>query len=146
PDAGAAAAGPHQFSARPLRTAVRHRAGGAPMIRLLCLAVVVFLALPNVIIIASSFSATTAFGFPADGLSLRWYANLFSRSTFGSGLVLSLLLAALATILATIVGTAAAFAIVRYRFPGRNLINTLVMGPLIVPEVVLGLSFLITFN
>lgn len=116
------------------------------MIRILCLAVVAFLALPNVIIIASSFSATSAFGLPTEGLSLQWYANLFARSTFGSGLLLSVLLASLATLLATAVGTAAAFAIVRYRFPGRNLINTLVMGPLIVPEVVLGLSFLITFN
>lgn len=116
------------------------------MIRLLSLAVILFLALPNLVIIASSFSPTTAFGIPLDGLSLRWYANLFSRPTFGSGLVLSLLLAAVATLLATLAGTAAAYAIVRYRFWGRNLINTVVLGPLIVPEVVLGLSFLITFN
>lgn len=116
------------------------------MIRLVSLLVVLFLAAPNLLIIASSFSATSSFGIPWDGLSLQWYANLFTRSTFRSGLMLSLGLAALATVLGTAIGTAAAFAVVRYRFPGRGLINALVMGPLIVPEVVMGLSFLIMLN
>src|SRR3712207_3355873 len=116
------------------------------MIRAAVAVVVAFLALPNVIIVASSFSPTSAFGIPWEGLSLRWYANLLTRPTFGSGLVVSLILAASATLVATFVGVAAAFAIVRYRFVGRGLIGTLVMAPLVVPEVVLGLSFLITFN
>ncbi|SEP26083.1 putative spermidine/putrescine transport system permease protein [Salinihabitans flavidus] len=116
------------------------------MIRAVSLLVILFLAAPNLLIIASSFSTTSSFGIPWDGLSLQWYANLFTRSTFGSGLLLSVGLAGLATLIGTAIGTAAAFAVVRYRFPGRGLINALVMGPLIVPEVVMGLSFLIMLN
>ncbi len=116
------------------------------MIRLAVAAVVLFLALPNLMIVASSFSANGNFGIPYQGVSLRWYQNLFTLSTFGRGLVHSLWLACAATLVSGAIGTAAAFAITRYRFAGRNALNALVMGPLVVPEVVMGLSLLIALS
>ncbi len=116
------------------------------MTRLAAGLVLVFLALPNLLIVASSFSASRAFGIPYHGVSLRWFENLFTLPTFGSGLVNSLLLAAGATLASTLAGTAAAFAITRYRFAGRGALNALVMGPLVVPEVVMGLSMLIAIS
>lgn len=116
------------------------------MIRLVVWCVLIFLALPNLLIVASSFSANGSFGIPAGGTSLRWYENLLSIPAFGKGLVNSLLLATCATLASGVVGTAAAFAITRYRFAGRDLLNALVMGPLVVPEVVMGLSFLIAIT
>lgn len=116
------------------------------MIRVLAWSVLVFLALPNVLIVASSFSANGAFGIPFEGVSLRWYHHLLSVPAFATGLLNSMLLAGIATLATGIVGTAAAFALTRYRFAGRNLLNTLIMGPLVVPEVVMGLSFLIALT
>jgi putative spermidine/putrescine transport system permease protein len=115
------------------------------MLRLSVALVVVFLAMPNVAIIASSFSPTSTFGLWNGGLSLQWYENLFSRPTFGSGTLNSLILAIGSTVAGTAVGLAAAVAIARWRFPGRNLLNAFVMAPLVVPEVVIGLSMLIGF-
>lgn len=116
------------------------------MIRLLVCAVLVFLALPNLMIVASSFNDSGSFGLPLHGASLRWYTNLLQVPSFGAGVVNSLLLASAATLACGVLGTAAAFAIIRYRFAGRQLLNALIMGPLVVPEVVMGLSFLIAIT
>lgn len=116
------------------------------MLRAAAIAVLFLLALPLLLVVGTSFNNTSAFVFPPTGFSLRWYEHLFSLPAFGRGLVFSLQLAAISTVLGLIAGTAAAVAIVRHRFPGRTLLNGLIMSPLVVPEVVLGLSLLIWFQ
>src|SRR5713101_68555 len=74
--------------------------------------------------------------FPPRGFSLHWYLNLFSTAQFGTGLAYSAFLAATSTVIGLTVGVCASYAIVRFRFPGRELFNSIVMSPLIVPEVV----------
>lgn len=113
------------------------------MMRLAAWLVLGFLALPVLTIVVTSFNATSSFAFPPEQWSLRWYRNVFDTPVFGSGLVMSLWLAVASSLIGLVAGTMTALAVVRYRFPGRGLILSLVMAPLVVPEVVIGLSLLI---
>lgn len=113
------------------------------MLRFATAIATLFVALPLLLIVATSFNANSNFVFPPEGFSLRWYQNMLTRPEFGRGLVLSLQVAAASAALGLAAGTAAAVAIVRYRFPGRAALNALIMAPLVVPEVVMGLSLLI---
>ncbi|AOS62601.1 ABC transporter permease [Actinoalloteichus hymeniacidonis] len=75
------------------------------------------------------------------GFSLRWYGELVRDERVLSALLLSLRLAAVSAVLATVIGTLAAFGL-RRAFRGRGLWTTLLALPLVVPEVVLGVSLL----
>lgn len=112
-------------------------------LRITVFAVLVFLGLPLALITLLSFNSTSSFTFPPDGFSLRWYANVFSIRAFGTGLIFSVYLAVAAVAVGLVVATAASLAITRYRFWGRDIINAVIMAPLVVPEVVMGLALLI---
>lgn len=79
------------------------------------------------------------------GFTLKWYAALGSDAALLSGLWLSLKIAFLTACGAVVLGTLAAFTLVRYRrFRGRTLFAGMVSAPLVMPEVVIGLSLLLT--
>ncbi|MEQ8701108.1 MAG: ABC transporter permease, partial [Bauldia litoralis] len=103
-------------------------------LRITVFAVLVFLGLPLALITLLSFNSTSSFTFPPDGFSLRWYANVFSIRAFGTGLIFSVYLAVAAVAVGLVVATAASLAITRYRFWGRDIINAVIMAPLVVPE------------
>jgi putative spermidine/putrescine transport system permease protein len=84
--------------------------------------------------------------FPPDGFSLRWFANIFTRDGFIDAIVFSLQLATLCTVISLVIGVLTGLALVRLRFPGRDLLLTFFMSPLIVPQVVVGIAFLIAFS
>jgi putative spermidine/putrescine transport system permease protein len=84
--------------------------------------------------------------FPPRGLSLRWFMNVFARDGFINAIVFSVELALLATAASLVLGILAGLAIVRYRFFGRDLLMTIFMSPLIVPQVVVGMAFLMAFS
>jgi putative spermidine/putrescine transport system permease protein len=107
--------------------------------------VMVLMCMPLVILFGVSLNAGPQQAFPPDGLSLRWFFNIFNRDGFLKAIPFSLQLAAIATVISLTVATLASIAIVRYRFPGRDLLLTLLTSPLIVPQVVIGLAFLIAF-
>ncbi len=106
------------------------------------LLVFVFLVAPLAVVVATSFTASNFASFPPQGLSLRWYTALLDQPEFLEAFWLSVELGALAAAVATVIGTLAAFGIVRYRFPGRDLVNTLVLSPLLLPGVVTGIALL----
>lgn len=101
------------------------------------------MALPLILITLSSFSATSRFSFFPSDWSLRWYRNLSEVPAFSDGIVFSLYLAFFSASIGLVVATLASLAVVRFRFRGRQTINALIMAPLVVPEVVLGLSLLV---
>ncbi|HYZ34377.1 MAG TPA: ABC transporter permease [Crenalkalicoccus sp.] len=76
--------------------------------------------------------------FPPEGLSLRWFANAWARREFARGFVTSLEVALVAMLIGVPCGTAAAYALVRGRLPGRGALSTLLLAPLAVPGVVAG--------
>ena len=80
------------------------------------------------------------------GFSTKWYVSLFSNEQVGKALLLSLQIALISATVATILGTMAGIALARFgRFRGRTAFSGLVTAPLIMPEVITGISSLIFF-
>jgi putrescine transport system permease protein len=106
-------------------------------------AVFVFLYAPLVFLIVFSFNSTRQDGI-FTGFSLRWYEALLNDSRLVEGFLLSLKVALLTGTLSAVLGALAAFVLVRYeRFRGRPFFIGLVNAPLVMPEVIIGLSLLL---
>jgi len=108
-------------------------------------AVLFLITLPLVITVFTAFNATSQTVFPPNGWSLRWFANIFEQSEFVTAFWLSLALALSSGALAMLLGTAGALVLTRTTFRGRELIDGVLMSPLIVPQVIVGLAFLIFY-
>jgi putrescine transport system permease protein len=81
-----------------------------------------------------------------DGFSLRWYATLWHDEALIGAALLSLRIAAVSATLALIVGTLAGYALGRFgRFPARGTFAAVLAAPLVMPEVITGLSLLLLF-
>lgn len=104
----------------------------------------VFLFVPIVSLIVYSFNDSPVPNLWR-GFSLRWYAELARDEDLLSGLWLSLQIAFMTACGSVVLGTLAAFALVKFiRFRGRTLFSGMVSAPLVMPEVVVGLSLLLT--
>jgi putrescine transport system permease protein len=102
-----------------------------------------FLYLPIVALVLYSFNDSPV---PSvwGGLTLRWYARLAEDRELLAGLWLSLQIAFYTACGSVVLGTLAAFALVKYgRFRGRTLFAGMVNAPLVMPEVIIGLSLLL---
>ena len=111
--------------------------------RLWLLLVYLFLYIPLLFLVVFSFNSTRQDGI-FTGFSLRWYEALLDDSRLVDGFFLSLKVALLSGTLSVLLGTFAAFVLVRYlRFTGRTLFYGLVNAPLVMPEVITGLSLLL---
>ena len=105
--------------------------------------VYVFLYLPIVALVVYSFNDSPVPNLWR-GFTLKWYAQLATDREIQAGLWLSLKIAFLTACSAVVLGTLAAFALVKYRrFFGRTLFAGMVSAPLVMPEVVIGLSLLL---
>lgn len=108
-------------------------------------AVFAFFYLPLFFLITFSFNSTrqdSAF----TGFSLRWYQALWNDNRLVEGFTLSLNVALMSATLATVLATLAAFALIRFgQFKGRTLFNAMLSSPLVMPEVIIGLSLLLLF-
>ncbi|MCZ8088625.1 MAG: ABC transporter permease subunit [Rhodobacteraceae bacterium] len=104
-----------------------------------------FLYIPILSMIVYSFNASrlaTVWG----GFSTKWYVSLLSNKQVMDALILSLKIAVVSATFATILGTMAGIALARFRrFKGRVMFSGLVTAPLIMPEVITGISSLIFF-
>lgn len=104
--------------------------------------VVIFLFAPLLAVLAASLTKTNYPIFPPQGITFHWYKYALDYRPFVSSFTISILLASFTAVVSTGMGTLAALAIVRYRFPGRDLITTFVMSPLILPTVLIGIGLL----
>jgi putrescine transport system permease protein len=104
-----------------------------------------FLYIPLVSVIFYSFNDSklaTVWG----GFSTRWYGELFRNDQVLDAMFLSLRIAATSATFATILGTMAGLILVRFgRFRGRGLFSGMITSPLVMPEVITGLSLLLLF-
>lgn len=127
----------------------RPRRVGASFGNLALLATVVlvftFILIPVFFVIWISFFSNQIISFPAQGYTLHWYANIWQQRAFADGFRLSVQVAFLATIGGLLLGVPAALGLVRYGFPGREALNTLLLSPLIVPGIVAGIAIYIFF-
>lgn len=105
-----------------------------------------FLIAPIVMVIIASFTAAGYNSFPPEGFSLRWYEALINNDAFMTSAGLSLLLATGTALVSTSLGTAAAIALVRFRFRGSGAVSLMLLGPLILPGVVLGVALLTFYS
>jgi putative spermidine/putrescine transport system permease protein len=102
-------------------------------------AVYVGLLAPLIVVIAVSLGPSPNFEFPPSGLTLRWFAAFFASEPFVTSLFrVSLVVGLLAAAIATLLGTAAAVAIVRFRFFGREALEAFFLMPLLVPQILFG--------
>jgi spermidine/putrescine transport system permease protein len=115
----------------------------------------IFLYLPIVILIIYSFNASR-FNAVWRGFTWQWYHNLWSGISDGKANITdvmiwnalgnSLIVAFVSTIVATILGTMLALALEKYKFKGRNLTESLVIAPIIIPDLTMGISLLAFFS
>ncbi|GHE89400.1 ornithine carbamoyltransferase [Aliiroseovarius zhejiangensis] len=104
-----------------------------------------FLYIPMLILITYSFNAgklVTVWS----GFSTKWYGELFRNEAFLDAAWVTLKVAVMSSTIATVLGTMAAYVMVRAgRFPGRTLFSGMIYAPLVMPEVITGLSLLLLF-
>lgn len=105
--------------------------------------VYVFMFAPIAVTVLLSFNASQFGGFPMRGLSLQWFEALANNAMVLRAFRTSLIIGALTAVICTAVGILAAMALVRYEFRGKNLINTLLIAPVLIPETVLAVGLLL---
>ncbi|KUF10128.1 ABC transporter permease subunit [Pseudoponticoccus marisrubri] len=104
-----------------------------------------FLYLPMVILVIYSFNASQLVTVWA-GFSTRWYGELFRNEEFLDAAWVTVQVAFYSSTIATVLGTMAAHVMVRGgRFRGRTLFSGMIYAPLVMPEVITGLSLLLLF-
>jgi putrescine transport system permease protein len=104
-----------------------------------------FLYLPMVILVIYSFNASKLVTVWA-GFSTQWYGELIRNEAFLDAAWVTLKVAVVSSTLATVLGTMAAYTLVRGgRFLGRTLFSGMIYAPLVMPEVITGLSLLLLF-
>ena len=104
-----------------------------------------FLYLPMVILIVYSFNESRLVTVWA-GFSTKWYGELLQNEAFLDAAWVTVKVAVMSSTLATILGTMAAYVLVRGgRFMGRTLFSGMIYAPLVMPEVITGLSLLLLF-
>ncbi len=102
----------------------------------------VFLIGPFVVIIISSFSNDAVMRFPPRGFSLQWYEKVLNIQMFQTTFWMSLKTGLAATFTALLLGVPVAYTNVRFRYPGKNVLELFFSSPAIVPGLVIGFSLL----
>lgn len=109
-----------------------------------------FFYLVLVIISITSFESGSILKFPPEEFSLRWYENIFKVEMFLSTFKTSIIVSIAGNILALLLGVPAAYALSRFNFAGKGIINAIFVSPILIPGIVLGFSFLryivVTYN
>jgi putative spermidine/putrescine transport system permease protein len=109
--------------------------------------ILLFLALPIVVIVVTSFGDNAFGSFPPDSWTLQWYGTLFADgSKWPAALSLSALVASLSTVFSLILGITAATALTRSELPLRSAVYALVLGPLVIPQIVIALGLFLLFE
>jgi putative spermidine/putrescine transport system permease protein len=110
------------------------------------LLVILFLWIPLVLICFYAFNSSNIQSWPIAGFSTKWFHTAWKDQDARSALILSLKAAGLATAIALVLGTAAATAVSRFRFFGRDAITFLLILPIALPGVITGIALNSFFN
>lgn len=111
-----------------------------------CTLIYLFLFLPISVIVVNSFNATTTKPYLSwKGFTFDWYVKLFENDTLLASFGNTMIIAAASTLLATCIGTLAAVGMYKYKFRGKKAIDSLLYIPVVIPEIVLGISLLTLF-
>ena len=116
---------------------------GWSLIRLFTLFVYITMFAPIAVVIILSFNPMEFASFPMEGFSFRWYVRLAHNQSIITAFKTSLILGFITSVISTAIAIPAAMAFVRYDFPGKNTLNTLLLTPIMIPEVILGVALLL---
>lgn len=108
------------------------------------LLVFAFLYIPILLLIIYSFNESKL-GIRWTGFTTKWYGVLFNDTVLLKAFQNSLTVATATTVLATALGTIGAWMMFRYRFPARRALGLLIFIPMVMPEILMGVSLLILF-
>lgn len=112
-----------------------------------CSLIYIFLFLPIVVIVVNSFNASTSKPYLSwKGFTLDWYSKLFDNTALLESFGNTITIAIISTLLATCIGTIAAVGMYKYKFRGKRTIDALLYIPVVIPEIVLGISLLTIFT
>lgn len=112
----------------------------------ICLFLVfIFLFLPIFVLIVFSFN-TSKLNIIFEGFTFFWYLELFKNSLLLEALWNTLLIATISTLVSTVIGTISAYALKKFNFPFKKIINELLYIPVVIPEIVLGISLLCIYS
>ncbi len=103
-----------------------------------------YIYVPILILMVFSFN-TMKLNIHWQGFTFHWYDVLFRDQQVLQATRNTMIIAVVSTICATVIGTLAALAMHRYRFPGYNASETVMYIPIVIPEVVMGISLLVLF-
>lgn len=111
-----------------------------------CALVYLFLFLPISVVVVNSFNATTSKPYLSwKGFSLSWYGQLFQNTDLLGAFGHTIILAVVSTFFSTVIGTIGAIGMYRYKFKGKGIIDGLLYVPVVIPEIVMGISLLSLF-
>jgi len=108
------------------------------------MAVYLFLFAPIVVLIVFSFNDSRR-NFNWRGFTLDWYPRLLGNDELLDALLVTVQLAAVVVVISTVIGTLLGLALARVRFRGRAATETLLLLPMVTPEIIMGLSLLVFF-
>jgi spermidine/putrescine transport system permease protein len=103
-----------------------------------------YIYVPIIILMIFSFN-TMKLNIRWEGFTTHWYGVLFNDQQVILATRNTLVIAVISTLVATILGTLVALALHRYRFPGYNVSETMMYIPIVIPEVIMGISLLVLF-
>lgn len=105
----------------------------------------IFLYAPIIVLVIYSFNKSRM-NVIWTGFTLDWYKRLFENTDLLEAFRNTLLIAGISTITSTIIGTISALGLYKYNFPLKKLVNRLIYIPIVIPEIVLGISLLSVFT
>ena len=100
-----------------------------------------FLYLPIMVLIVYSFNSSSM-NILFENFTFNWYIDLFKNNDLIMSFVNTMIVAVISTVISTIIGTISAYALYKYNFLFQKLINSLIYIPIVIPEIVLGISLL----
>lgn len=107
--------------------------------------VLAFIYLPMFVVVLYSFNPEAVNVFPMPGFSLRWYRIMAENETLISALKISLAIAVGGTLIGLLLGVPGALALARHEFPGKRILERVVLLPLTLPGIVTGVAMLSFF-
>ncbi len=111
---------------------------------LLTITVLFFFWLPIIILVINSFNESR-FGSVWGGFSLKWYGRLFSDSNVWRSVENTIIVTAVSTIVSLVIGSLAGFALYRYKSKLQKVHMGLISLPLVIPDILMGMSLLLFF-
>ncbi|ODR81270.1 ABC transporter permease [Haladaptatus sp. W1] len=119
---------------------------GSRMGRLAMIVVFLFLWLPIGVLVFMSFAKGGVLAFPPKELTLQWYTTFLNNQAAISAIMTTLKISVVASLISVVLATLIAYAVDRFVFPGKNVLQLLATLPIVVPLIVTGIAMVLFFG